>query len=161
MINTTSSNRYTVFVPFVCILQNTFTPSYKTLNAVQQQCNIASTLTQFFHVAYRQPVPSPLKIFGRRMRKNRHRSSYPYASLYYNTKVLCSDEIGKKIKNISPLYRTAGRRPSMPSRVQSRSPVILARFSPFDSPTQCQRNAFLPINRAYKCSPKERYAGSN
>lgn len=87
MINTTSSNRYTVFVPFVCILQNTFTPSYKTLNAVQQQCNIASTLTQFFHVAYRQPVPSPLKIFGRRMRKNRHRSSYPYASLYYNTKV--------------------------------------------------------------------------
>lgn len=107
MINTTSSNRYTVFVPFVCILQNTFTPSYKTLNAMQQQCNIASTLTQFFHVAYRQPVPSPLKIFGRRMRKNRHRSSYPYASLYYNTKVLCSDEIGKKIKNISPLYRTA------------------------------------------------------
>lgn len=49
----------------------------------------------------------------------------------------------------------------MPSRVQSRSPVILARFSPFDSPTQCQRNAFLPINRAYKCSPKERYTGSN
>lgn len=23
---------------------------------MQQQCNIASTLTQFFHVAYRQPV---------------------------------------------------------------------------------------------------------